>query len=100
MISHMNITRPRKAVLYLYMTVVPSCSTRRCHIQEEYSIDLQSGKKPYEEGDHAENPLFNYVRDEALARPTFATFMKLLVRLLLERDYPVGGINSGVRPMI
>lgn len=47
--------------------------------QAEYSVDLQCGKKPYEEGDHAENPLFTYVKDEVFSRPTYATFVQLLV---------------------
>ncbi|CAM9589106.1 unnamed protein product [Ascophyllum nodosum] len=46
--------------------------------EQEYSIDLQSGKKPYEEGDRALNNLFTYVREDVFERPTFAAFVKLL----------------------
>ncbi|CAN0470210.1 unnamed protein product, partial [Scytosiphon promiscuus] len=48
---------------------------------EEYSIDLQSGKKPYSEGDRAPNPLFKYVHEDVFKKPTYAAFVKLLVRI-------------------
>lgn len=48
-------------------------------MQVEYSIALQSGKKPYQEGDRAPNPLFNYVNEAALSKPTYSTFIALLV---------------------
>ena len=54
---------------------------RRFVFQEEYSIDLQSGKKPYNEGDHAPNPLFKFVDEDVFTRPTYAAFIKLLVRI-------------------
>ncbi|CAN0286835.1 unnamed protein product, partial [Hapterophycus canaliculatus] len=37
--------------------------TNRLTPEDEYSINLQSGKKPYQEGDHASEPLFTYVKD-------------------------------------
>lgn len=45
----------------------------------EYSLSLQSGKKPYEDGDRASDPLFNYVKEDVFNRPTFSTFLRLLV---------------------
>lgn len=48
--------------------------------QDEYAINLQSGKKPYHEGDRAGEPLFTYVKDYVFEKPTYATFLKLLVR--------------------
>lgn len=48
--------------------------------QDEYAINLQSGKKPYHEGDRASEPLFTYVKDFVFEKPTYAAFVKLLVR--------------------
>lgn len=45
----------------------------------EYSIALQQGKKPYHEGDHAPDPLFTHVDESVFSRPTFSTFLALLV---------------------
>ncbi|CAN0563929.1 unnamed protein product, partial [Ectocarpus sp. 12 AP-2014] len=45
---------------------------------DEYSINLQRGKKPYQEGDHASDPLFNYVKDCVFEKPTYSAFLKLL----------------------
>lgn len=44
----------------------------------DYAIQLQSGKKPYQQGDAADLPLFAYVSEEALARPSWAAFIALL----------------------
>lgn len=52
--------------------------TNRLTPEVEYSIALQSGKKPYQEGDRAPNPLFNYVNEAALSKPTYSTFIALL----------------------
>lgn len=49
-------------------------------VQDEYAIALQEGKKPYHEGDRASEPLFTYVKPFVFEKPTFATFLKLLVR--------------------
>ena len=44
----------------------------------DYEIDLQHGKKPYETGDRADGPLFKWVDQDVLARPTWASFIALL----------------------
>lgn len=69
------------------VTRLDSCFLSNSHvvdgrIQVEYAIDLQSGKKPYQEGDCADNPLFTYVKEEVFSRPTFAAFVELLVSLV------------------
>lgn len=43
-------------------------------------MNLQSGKKPYHEGDRASEPLFTYVKPFVFQKPTYAAFLKLLVR--------------------
>mmetsp|Transcript_7254 Transcript_7254/g.22122 ORF Transcript_7254/g.22122 Transcript_7254/m.22122 type:complete len:339 (+) Transcript_7254:13-1029(+) len=43
----------------------------------EYELDLQ-GYATRRVGDHARRPLFKFVSEEALSRPTFAAFVKLL----------------------
>ena len=45
---------------------------------QDYAIDLQSGKKPYQVGDRAPDKLFTYVQDEVLKRKTFKSFYALL----------------------
>jgi hypothetical protein len=50
----------------------------RLHPGVEYGINLQAGKKPYEEGDAAPEPLFAFVDEQVLRRPTFAAFISLL----------------------
>eukprot|EP00897_Mesotaenium_endlicherianum_P005443 jgi/Mesen1/4927/ME000246S04149 len=45
---------------------------------QDYEIDCQGGKKVYQREDMAGNSLFTYVREEALARPTYARFLALL----------------------
>ncbi|CAB1117430.1 unnamed protein product [Ectocarpus sp. CCAP 1310/34] len=52
--------------------------TNRLTPEDEYSINLQSGKKPYQEGDRASDPLFNYVKDCVFEKPTYSAFLKLL----------------------
>ena len=44
----------------------------------DYEIDLQQGKKPYETGDRADKPLFKWVDQDVLVRPTWASFIALL----------------------
>ncbi|CAM9679644.1 unnamed protein product [Chrysoparadoxa australica] len=44
----------------------------------EYSISLQRGKKPYEKGDRAPDPLFKFLRPDVLERPSVAAFVALL----------------------
>ena len=44
----------------------------------DYEIDLQHGKKPYETGDRADRPLFKWVDQDVLSRPTWASFIALL----------------------
>lgn len=67
---------------FLLLVPIP-CACRLYHdrtVQEEYSIDLQRGKTPYSDGDRAENPLFSRVKADVFQKPTYAAFMKLLVR--------------------
>lgn len=45
---------------------------------KDYSINLQGGLKSYWREDKAKEPLFSWVRDEVLRRPTFRTFVALL----------------------
>lgn len=45
---------------------------------KDYQIDLQGGTKAYWRGDKAEDPLFSWVRDDVLKRPTFQRFIALL----------------------
>eukprot|EP00903_Cladosiphon_okamuranus_P006431 g6292.t1 len=52
--------------------------TNRLTPEDEYAINLQSGKKPYHEGDRASEPLFTYVKPFVFEKPTYATFLKLL----------------------
>jgi len=44
----------------------------------EYKLDLQKGKKPYNKGDAAPDPLFAWIKPEVLKRPTFSKFVALL----------------------
>ena len=44
----------------------------------DYGIDLQCGKKSYEQGDRAPNPLFKFVDQDVLQRSTWRTFIALL----------------------
>lgn len=44
----------------------------------DYVLDLQRGKYSYEHGDFADEPLFSYVDEKQLERPTFAAFIALL----------------------
>lgn len=47
---------------------------------EDYEIDLQGYTNPWKEGseDWAEHPLFAWVNEESLCRPTYKTFIALL----------------------
>mmetsp|Transcript_31637 Transcript_31637/g.68446 ORF Transcript_31637/g.68446 Transcript_31637/m.68446 type:complete len:476 (-) Transcript_31637:79-1506(-) len=45
---------------------------------EDYVINVQSGKKPYWAGDDATEPLFTRVDTRELQRPTYKTFIALL----------------------
>jgi hypothetical protein len=45
---------------------------------EDYQLDVQSGKKPYQKYDGATDPLFKYVDTRALRRPTYQAFVALL----------------------
>lgn len=64
-------------------------------VQDEYAINLQSGKKPYHEGDRASEPLFTYVKPFVFEKPTFAAFVKLLVRTRREKTGGYAYISRG-----
>ena len=51
--------------------------THRLCPEVDYSINLQCGKKSYEQGDFASEPFFKYVKQEVLNQNTFKLFMKL-----------------------
>lgn len=44
----------------------------------DYVLDLQSGKNMYDSGDFASKPLFSFIDEKVLERPTFKAFSKLL----------------------
>uniref|UniRef100_A0A7S3P3J0 EndoU domain-containing protein n=1 Tax=Amphora coffeiformis TaxID=265554 RepID=A0A7S3P3J0_9STRA len=44
----------------------------------DYTINVQEGKKPYWAEDKAEDPLFSYVDQSVLRRPTYSAFIALL----------------------
>ena len=44
----------------------------------DYVLNLQQGKNSYDKGDFANQPLFTFVDEQALQRPTFAAFTALL----------------------
>ena len=46
--------------------------------EKDYAINLQGGKKAYAEGDIASEPLFSFVQEGTLNRPTFKSFIALL----------------------
>lgn len=52
--------------------------TNRLCPEIDYAINLQCGKRAYDQGDFASEPLFSYVHDNALDQPTYKLFMKLL----------------------
>ncbi|KAJ3108057.1 hypothetical protein HDU97_002292 [Phlyctochytrium planicorne] len=43
-----------------------------------FQLDLGGGKKAFQEGDAAKNPLFKYVDQNAINKPTFKAFIALL----------------------
>lgn len=45
---------------------------------EDYTINVQQGKKPYWKEDKADDPLFTHVDHSALSRPTYKAFIALL----------------------
>lgn len=45
---------------------------------EDYRINLQRGKTPYQPGDAAPDPLFEFVSPAAFRKPTYAAFIALL----------------------
>lgn len=45
---------------------------------KDYILDLQNGKKPYQKGDVATKPLFAFVDEGLLEKPTYASFIALL----------------------
>jgi poly(U)-specific endoribonuclease len=45
---------------------------------QDYAINLQQGKKPYQPGDRAPDNLFTYVQENVLKRKTFKLFIALL----------------------
>lgn len=50
----------------------------------DYAIDLQHGKKPYQQGDVAPDPLFKYVKDQVWNKPTYKLFCRLLDNYIAE----------------
>ncbi len=48
---------------------------------DDYKINLQFGKIFGDRTDMAREPLFLYVKDEVLQKPTFASFIALLVSI-------------------
>lgn len=44
----------------------------------DYRINVQRGKRVFDEGDAASDPLFTFVDESALKRPTYAAFIALL----------------------
>jgi len=45
---------------------------------QDYRVNVQGSKKPYWKEDKAENPLFTYVSEERLQRPTYRSFIAML----------------------
>lgn len=45
---------------------------------KDYEIDCGEGKKPWQEGDMAQNSLFSWVSEDVFRRPTYARFCDLL----------------------
>ncbi|XP_062510215.1 uridylate-specific endoribonuclease B-like [Corticium candelabrum] len=54
----------------------------------DYEINLQGGTKRFWTRDHAREPLFTYVTDEALRRPTYRSFIALLDNYERETTVP------------
>lgn len=52
--------------------------TNRLNPEVDYAINLQHGKKPYQEGDFAPDSLFKYVNDQVWNKPTYKLFSRLL----------------------
>eukprot|EP01031_Cornospumella_fuschlensis_P029242 gene29242-35298_t len=50
----------------------------------DYRINVQRGKRVFDEGDAAADPLFSYVDPKALAKPTYAAFIALLDNYIAE----------------
>ena len=51
--------------------------TNRLVPDVDYHIDLQLGKNMYDSTDTASAPLFSFVDEKALERPTYRSFIKL-----------------------
>lgn len=51
---------------------------------KDYAINVQAGKKSYETGDAAEEPLFSFVNKEVWQKPTYRTFYFLLDNYVAE----------------
>ncbi|KAI8808950.1 Endoribonuclease XendoU-domain-containing protein [Cladochytrium replicatum] len=45
---------------------------------KDYELDLQAGKRPFNEGDVAKDPLFKMVSKSVFEKPSFSAFYKLL----------------------
>lgn len=56
----------------------------RINPNEDYFINVQSGKKPYQKHDGADEPLFSRVDTSVFHRPTYKTFYALLDNYVAE----------------
>ena len=52
--------------------------TNRCKPGRDYQINVQQGKKPFANYDGARDPLFTWVNEKVLNRPTYAAYVALL----------------------
>jgi len=62
-----------KAVQHLW-----DLDVNRLTPDEDYSINVQKGKKPYQKHDAARDPLFTSIDSSVFRRPTYKTFLALL----------------------
>jgi len=71
--SNMNNLSLSDAAQYLW-----DLDVNRLTPNQDYKINVQSGKKPYWKEDNAEDPLFTSVDTQAFRRPTYKAFIALL----------------------
>ena len=59
-------------------------SSNRCHPNDDYILNVQDGKKPYQNYDGADEPLFTMVDQSVFQRKTYRLFIALLNNYVAE----------------
>lgn len=57
-------------------------------IEQDFTIDLGGRTRYNDDGDNAADPLFSWVSDDLIARPTYLAFMKLMDNYASETGVP------------